>query len=100
MRRVENSATVAGRVAASLGEIVDATERVHTLLEEVSAAGVEQVGGIGVVNQKFSDFNPIVQRVAANAEELSATAIETSAEASTMRELVAQFEVGSARDSD
>ena len=92
-KRADNGAAIASRVGEALEEIVASTSKVNTLVAEIASASKEQADGIGQVNQGVNQLDGVTQQNAGNSEELASASEETAAQASAMRELVAQFKI-------
>lgn len=89
----EKSVTVAQRSGALLEELVPSIQRTASLVQEVVAASQEQESGVKQMNRAMVQVDQVTQRNAAAAEELSGTAEEMSAQAETLQQLVAFFQV-------
>ncbi len=61
-------------VSEALEEIVTGTEKVNTLLGEISSASKEQSVGINEVNTGVAELDKVTQQNAGNAEELASAA--------------------------
>jgi len=69
-------------------ENISITERVHQLVEEISAASTEQSQGIDQVNSAINEVDTIVQQNAPRAEQLASAAAETNSQAKEMKSFV------------
>lgn len=67
----------------------------HTLelLQEISAASIEQNSGAEQINDAIQQFNQIIQQNAASAEELATNSEELSGQAEQLRQTIAFFTV-------
>ncbi|HWL14845.1 MAG TPA: methyl-accepting chemotaxis protein, partial [Opitutus sp.] len=65
----EQGVRISGKVAASLGEIVEKARRVDALVAEIATASQEQSQGIQQVNTTVSQMDKVTQSTASNAEE-------------------------------
>ncbi len=90
-KRADNGVNIAQRVGEALEEIVGNTQKVSSLIGEISAASSEQAEGIGQINQGVSDLDRVTQQNAGNSEELASNAEQTAAQVSSLRDLVNQF---------
>ena len=70
---------------AALEKIVSGSKKVANLLAEISAASVEQAGGVQEVNSAVNQMDQVTQRNATAAEESAAASEELSAQAESMR---------------
>ncbi len=87
----EHGVAISGKVAESLGLIVEKARKVDTLVAEIATASHEQSQGIAQVNTTVSQMDKVTQSNAGNAEETAAAAEELSAQAVAMREAVADL---------
>ena len=94
------SVAVAKRSGARLAELVPAIRKTAELVQEVAAASREQTSGVTQINKAMGQVDGVTQRTASAAEELASTAEELSSQAAALRQLVAFFQVDSARARD
>lgn len=94
-RRADNGVAIAARVGEALEEIVGGTRRVNGLLGEIASAASEQADGINQVARGVSELDRVTQHNAGNSEELASAAQVTATQVSALRDLVAQFRIGS-----
>jgi methyl-accepting chemotaxis protein len=92
-KRAANGVQIAGRVGEALEEIVTSTNKVNTLLGEIASASQEQADGVGQINKGVSELDKVTQQNAGNSEELASAAEETSAQVTSLRDLVGQFQI-------
>lgn len=78
----------AGRM---LSEIVPEVERTARLVQEISAASIEQSSGAEQVNNAIQSLNLVTQQNAAASEQMASSAEELSMRAKQMNELVSYF---------
>ncbi|WP_321858749.1 methyl-accepting chemotaxis protein [Burkholderia cenocepacia] len=90
-RRVDEGAVLIGRAGASIHEIVDAVQRVTTIVGEISSASQEQSGGIDQVNVAVTQMDEATQRNAALVEQATAATQALAEQASALRHAVAVF---------
>ena len=86
----EGVANTAG-VQASLDEIEQGVRQVHTVMEEIAAASVEQKQGVGQIATAVTQMNTVTQQTAAHAEEGASSAEELAGQAETLSHLVHRF---------
>jgi len=91
VKRSENGSQIATRVSAALDEINRATERVSTLMGEISNSTRDQANGISQINVGVGQLDKATQTNAGSSEELAASAEEMCAQATTLNSLVGQF---------
>jgi hypothetical protein len=82
---------VSSEVANHLANIKETTEKVATLIAEITAASKEQAQGIDQVNTAVSEMDKVVQQNAANSEESASAAEELSAQSNQLMDLVARL---------
>jgi methyl-accepting chemotaxis protein len=98
MRNADAGVKIADGVAASLAKIVNRTEKVGVLIEDVAAASSEQARGIEQVNCAVTKMNRVTQQSAAHSEESAAAAEELSNQASELANLVGGFTLSGAAE--
>ncbi|MDM8535933.1 methyl-accepting chemotaxis protein [Desulfobacterales bacterium HSG17] len=76
-----------------LGEMVGGIQKTSELIQEISASGAEQAGGITQVNKAIQQLDQIFQENAASAEEMAATSREFSLEAEQLLKSASFFKV-------
>lgn len=82
-------------VLNKLAEIARQAERVSGAMSEVAIATKQQGDGVAQITIAVEEINVVTQRVAANAEEGSAAAIELGECADQLSTSIAQFDLGS-----
>ena len=94
-----SSVETAEKAGSLLGTMVPSIRKTAELVREITAASEEQASGAGQITQAMAQLNSVTQQNASSAEELSATAEEMNAQSENLKELMAQFKVGSNRGS-
>jgi methyl-accepting chemotaxis protein len=89
----KNSVSVAEGAGKLLEEIVPSIKKTAELVQEISASSEEQASGISEVNGAVGQLDTVTQNNAALAEELSATAVEMSAQTQSLSEMMSFFVV-------
>jgi methyl-accepting chemotaxis protein len=89
-----SSVNVAQRSGKLLTELVPTIRKTTELVREVAAASNEQQGGLGQINRAMVQVDQVTQRNASASEELASTAEEMAAQADTLQETIAYFNVG------
>lgn len=74
--------------------IVPQIEKTLQLLQEITAASLEQNSGAEQINDAIQQFNQVIQQNAASAEELATNAEELSGQAEQLKQSVSFFNVG------
>jgi methyl-accepting chemotaxis protein len=87
---VVNSADEAGK---QLMEIVPEIEKTARLVQEISAASMEQNSGADQVNNGLQQLNQVVQQNSAASEEMASSSEELASQAEQMKEAVAFFKL-------
>ncbi len=99
VKNSKNGVDIANEVGKALEQIVQSVGKTTDLVGEIAAASQEQAQGIDQVNTAVSQMDKVTQQNAANAEESASASEELSAQAESMKEVVAQLVtlVGGAR---
>lgn len=87
------SVDIAQKSGEYLRNVVPNIQKTSDLVQEISAASVEQNSGAEQVNSAVQQLNQIVQQNASTAEELASSAEELGAQADMLREAVTFFRV-------
>ena len=87
----DNGVTVSNEVAQILKDIVEASQKVTSLVSEVTVASNEQAQGIDQVNIGINQLDEVTQANAANAEESAASSEELSGQAHELSEVVTEL---------
>ncbi len=82
---------MAQQTAGALKEIMNGTNKVADLLEEIAAASNEQAQGISQVTVGLGQIDQVTQQNTASAEESAAAAEELSGQALQMQEMLKRF---------
>lgn len=88
VQSARNGVGISTEVAKTLEEINSAATKVNALVEEISAASLEQSQGIGQVNSAASQMDQVTQSNAAGAEESAAASEELSSQAEQLKSVV------------
>ncbi len=86
-----NGVSMTQKVSDALGEISGQAKKVNELMDEISAAGVEQAQGIEQINKAISQMEQVIQQNASTAEESASASEELNAQAETLEETVIQL---------
>jgi methyl-accepting chemotaxis protein len=84
---------VAEKSGKLLNEIVPDIEKTAKLVQEISAASMEQNSGADQVNKAIMQLSSITQQNAAAAEEMATSSEELSAQAQQLREIISFFNI-------
>lgn len=82
---------IASRAGHELEELVPEIERTYRLVQEITAASIEQNAGANQINNAISQLNTVTQQNATVSEELSSSAEELAAQAEQLRELISFY---------
>ncbi|WP_426197277.1 methyl-accepting chemotaxis protein [Massilia sp. DWR3-1-1] len=91
--KVKHGTDLATRASSTMGNIVEAVERVTTILGDISAASREQSAGIEQVNQAVAHMDEVTQQNAALVEEAAAAAAALDGQAMQLSQAVSVFKV-------
>lgn len=75
-------------------EIVPEFQKTSHLVQEISSANREQSAGADQINSAIQQLNMVTQQNAATSEELSTNAVELSAQAEQLQEIISFFNIG------
>ena len=92
----KNSVSVAGEAGQLLESMVPNITKTADLVEEITAASVEQSAGIAQINDSMGQLDQTTQQSAAASEQLAATAEQLSTQASQLQQAVAFFRLDAA----
>lgn len=91
------SVKAAERAGELINTIVPGIGKTSDLVQEISAASMEQSTGANLINTAMNQMNQITQQNASASEELAATAEEMTSQAEQLRELMGFFNMGQAQ---
>jgi methyl-accepting chemotaxis protein len=91
-----DSVKIAEQSGALLQALVPSIDTTSHLVKDVAATSNEQSSGVGQLNRAMIGLNEVSQQNAAAAEELSSTAEEMAAQASSLLQLVSFFHLSEA----
>jgi methyl-accepting chemotaxis protein len=90
-QKVQDGSELVNKSGEKLEEIVTSVKRVAAITAEIAAASQEQSSGTDQVNKAVGQMDHVVQSNAAQAEELSSTAMSLAAQAEHLQGLVGKF---------
>jgi methyl-accepting chemotaxis protein len=90
---VENGSELVGQAGRTMQDIVQAVRRVSSLLEQISAASVEQSNGIEHVNQAMVLMDKATQQNAALVEQASTAAASLAEQTLQLQAAVDEFKL-------
>jgi len=85
---------IAEKAGKQLEELVPEIEKTAKLVQEITAASMEQNSGADQINSAIQQLNQVTQQNAAASEEMATSAEELSSQADTLKDLVAFFKTG------
>lgn len=91
--RVEKGSEQVALAGATMSEIIDAVQRVHAIMDDISAASREQSHGIGQVSTAVSHLDQGVQQNAALVEQSTAAVTALQEQADSLAKAAAMFRV-------
>lgn len=87
----KSSVLVAENSGSLLSEIVPDIQKTSKLVEEITAASLEQNSGAEQINNAINQLNQVTQQNAAAAEEMATSSEELSSQADQLRDLIQFF---------
>jgi methyl-accepting chemotaxis protein len=75
-------------------KIIPDIQKTATLVQEISAASIEQSSGSVQITQAIEQLSQIIQKNSAASEEMSSTAEELASQAETLQEVISFFNTG------
>jgi methyl-accepting chemotaxis protein len=94
-QRVEEGAQLSNQTGESLKQIIQASEGTAAKIAEIAAATAQQAASAAEVSTAIQGVSQVTEQTAAGSEEMASSSEELGAQASTLRELVSQFNIGS-----
>jgi methyl-accepting chemotaxis protein len=91
------SVKAAERAGELINTIVPGIGKTSDLVQEISAASIEQSSGTNQINTAMNQMSQITQQNASASEELAATAEEMTSQAEQLNELMSFFNIGQAQ---
>lgn len=85
---LEEGVALDWRMPTQVGAITQHAEAAREAMGEIAAGSEQQAVGLHQISAAVEQINRVTQRVAANAEESSATSVELSSQARQLQELV------------
>ncbi len=89
-----NGVDISEKAGEQLQTIVPEIEKTAKLVQEISAASLEQNSGADQINNAIQQLNQIVQQNAAASEEMATSSEELSSQAEQLKETVMFFKIG------
>jgi len=89
----KSSVEVADKAGKQLEDIVPSIQKTAKLVQEITAASIEQNSGANQINNAINQLNKVTQQNAASAEEMATSSEELSSQADSLRDLIGFFKV-------
>ena len=90
----QSGVSISEKAGKQLGEIVPEIEKTAKLVQEITAASLEQTSGAEQVNNAIQQLNQVTQQNAAASEEMATSAEELSSQADQLKDYVSYFKIG------
>ena len=90
----KSGVNVAEKSGRLFSEIVPQIENTLTLVQEITAASIEQNSGAEQINSAVQQFNQVIQQNAASSEEMATSSEELATQAEHLKEAVEFFKTG------
>ena len=91
LEAVENGARITEETAESLETLSEHTEKINTLIQDISSSSQEESKGVNQVTIGVDQISSVVQNNSATAEETAASSAELTEQANKLQGLVAKF---------
>lgn len=93
LEAVEQGQTITRETAEALQAVSSGSDRINTIISEISAASKDEAEGITQITVGIGQISAVVQTNSATAEESAAASEELNNQASIMHELIGRFTV-------
>lgn len=102
MQAVENGTRITAETAGAMQAVVEGSQRINMIIEEIAAASDKQAVAVTQVTQGIDQISSVVQTNSATAEQSAAASQELSGQAQIMKGLVQNFKLytGKIHDKD
>jgi methyl-accepting chemotaxis protein len=100
VEKVDAGARLVDQAGTTMGSIVDSVERVAAIIGEIMNATQEQNSGIAEINMAVTQMDQVTQQNAALVEEAAAASESMQQQAAQLAEVVSVFRLGEARRSE
>jgi methyl-accepting chemotaxis protein len=89
----KNSLKITEKTRESLDALVPEIQKTSQLVQEITAASIEQNSGADQINSAIQQLNVVTQQNAASSEEMATSAEELSSQAESLKEAVSFFKI-------
>ncbi|MBX7256118.1 MAG: methyl-accepting chemotaxis protein [Candidatus Hydrogenedentes bacterium] len=93
IKNAESGVSVSGEVKEILERLLEQSQKVHQLINEISDASREQAQGMEHINIAISDIDKVTQSNASSSEEAASASEELSAQADSLNDVVTDLAV-------
>jgi methyl-accepting chemotaxis protein len=93
-QRVEEGAQLSDQTGDSLSQIIRAAEATAAKIAEIAAATMQQAANAQEVSKAIQTVAQVTEQSAAGSEEMASSSEELGAQATALRELVREFNIG------
>jgi methyl-accepting chemotaxis protein len=92
-QRVQEGAQLSAQTGESLKQIIKASEETAAKIAEIAAATLEQAANATEVSKAIQGVSAVTEQAAAGSEQMASSSEELGAQAATLRDVVAQFDL-------
>jgi methyl-accepting chemotaxis protein len=89
----KNSLGIAEKAGEQLIHLVPEIEKTAQLIQEITAASIEQTSGVDQINKAIQELNHVTQQTAASSEEMATSARELADQADQLNDAISFFKV-------
>jgi methyl-accepting chemotaxis protein len=93
----ENSLQLSEMAGSKLSEVLPEIKKTSELLQEITAASIEQNNGASQVNNAVQQLNTVIQQNASVSEEMASSAKELESQAQSLELLVSFFKLNNSK---
>jgi methyl-accepting chemotaxis protein len=93
----QSNLVIAENAGTLLENMVSGIQKTAELVQEISASGSEQAGGISQVNDAIQQLDRIIQQNAASAQEMASTSRDFSSQAGLLLEVASFFKISNSQ---
>jgi len=93
-QRVQEGAQLSDQTGESLKQIIKAAEGTAAKIAEIAAATIQQAANAAEVSKAIQGVAQVTEQAAAGSEEMASSSEELGAQATALREMVGQFNIG------
>lgn len=95
-----SSVTVTEDVGELMTSIIPEIDKTSKLVQEISAASIEQNAGAEQINNAIQQLSTVTQQNAASAEEMAASSEELTAQSEQLKEIISFFKIDKKENTD